>query len=252
MSVLNAEEMGVKTGETIIVHRLMMDGSSEDRALSVCGIYSDVTNGGKTAKACMADPDDATPVMWSIIYLSLVNGESAKDWTIACQDRYMSPEDGVKVTLISDFLRGTYGQTIRSISNASAVSVVMACLVLFVVILLLVRLVIWRERIDSSLKKALGFTSSDIRKEYLKKTLIYIFPGIVLGLFAGIIPGQGLAALFLKSMGAYGFRFIIDPKEVFVIIPFLVLTFAMIAAILSLKEVNGIHAWECLRAGTVK
>lgn len=252
LSVLNAEEMGVKTGETIIVHRLMMDGSSEDRALSVCGIYSDVTNGGKTAKACMADPDDATPVMWSIIYLSLVNGESAKDWTSACQDRYMSPEDGVKVTLISDFLRGTYGQTIRSISNASVVSVVMACLVLFVVILLLVRLVIWRERIDCSLKKALGFTASDIRKEYLKKTLIYIFPGIVLGLFAGIIPGQGLAALFLKSMGAYGFRFIIDPKEVFVIIPFLVLTFAMIAAILSLKEVNGIHAWECLRAGTVK
>ena len=74
----------------------------------------------------------------------------------------------------------------------------------------------------------------------------------MLGLFAGIIPGQGLAALLLRSMGAYGFRFIIDPAMVFVITPFLVMTFAIIAAILSLKEVNRIHTWECLRAGTEK
>jgi len=77
-------------------------------------------------------------------------------------------------------------------------------------------------------------------------------PGIVLGLFAGIIPGQGLAALLLRSMGAYGFRFIIDPMAVFVMTPFLVMTFAIIAVLLSLKEVDGIHTWECLRAGTLK
>ena len=59
---------------------------------------------------------------------------------------YIDPEavneDGVKVTLISDYLKGTYGQTIRNISKAAAVSAVMACFVLFIVMLLLVRLAI--------------------------------------------------------------------------------------------------------------
>ena len=252
LSVLNAEEMGVKPGDTITVCREMKDGTAEEISCNVCGIYSDITNGGKTAKACMRDPDDATPVMWSIIYLSLADENLAGEWTKEYQDRYASFENGVKVTLIADYLKGTYGQTIRNISKAAAVSAVMACFVLFIVMLLMVRLVIWRERNDSSLKKALGFTTSDIRMEYLKKTLTYILPGIVLGVFAGIIPGQNLAALLLRSMGAYSFRFIIDPLTVFAEAPAMTAASAMFAAVLSLTEVKRIYAWECLSAGTSK
>ena len=252
LSVLNAEEMGVKLGGEIIVCKQMKDGTAEEISCSVCGIYSDITNGGKTAKACMKDPDDATPVMWSIIYLSLANEDLTREWTNEYQDRYSSFESGVKVTLIADYLKGTYGQTIRNISKAAAVSSVMACFVLFIVMLLLIRLVVWRERNDSSLKKALGFTSSDIRMEYLKKTVTYILPGIVLGVFAGIVPGQSLAALLLRSMGAYSFRFIIDPLTVFAAAPAMIAVSAVLAAILSLTEVKRIHAWECLRAGALK
>lgn len=252
LSVLNAEEMGVKLGDEIIVCKEMKDGTAEEISCSVCGIYSDITNGGKTAKACMKDPDDATSVMWSIIYLSLADEDLTREWTNEYQDRYSSFECGVKVTLIADYLKGTYGQTIRNISKAAAVSSVMACFVLFIVMLLLIRLVVWRERNDSSLKKALGFTSSDIRMEYLKKTVTYILPGIVLGVFAGIVPGQSLAALLLRSMGAYSFRFIIDLLTVFAAAPAMIAVSAVLAAILSLTEVKRIHAWECLRAGALK
>ena len=252
LSVLNAEELGVKLGDMIVVCREMENGSRGEEACRVCGIYSDITNGGKTAKACMEDPDDVTPVMWSIIYLSLRDEQLAGEWTREYQSRYSSSEDAVKVTQISDYLKGTYGQTIRNISNASAVSAVMACFVLFVVMLLMMRLVIWRERNDSSLKKALGFTSSDIRRDYLKKVLAYLLPGMVLGIFAGIVPGQSLAALLLQSMGAYSFQFIIEPAAVFVAAPAVVMASALIGALLSLIEVKNIHAWECLTAGTVK
>ncbi len=252
LSVLNSEEMDLKPGDSIVVCREMKDGTREETACRVCGIYSDVTNGGKTAKACMGDPDDATQVMWSIIYLSLKDETLASDWAGDYQGRYSSLDSGVKVTLISDYLKGTYGQTIRNISKASVVSAVMACFVLFVVMLLLVRLVIWRERKDSSLKKALGYTSSDIRVEYIKKTLAYILPGVALGVFAGILPGQSLAALLLRSMGAYSFRFIIDSVIVFAAVPAAVAASAMIAALISLMEVKRIYAWECLGAGKTR
>ena len=237
LSVLNAEEMGVKLGDKVVI---------DQNTCTVCGIYSDVTNGGKTAKACLRDSDDSTPVMWSIIYLSLADEDFAAKWTEEYRGRYAS-SDGIKVTLISDYLQGTYGQTIRNISNASLVSAAMSCLILFVVILLLTRLVIWRERTDCSLKKALGFRTSDLRGEYLRKALCYIVPGMVLGIFAGIIPGQSLAAILLRSMGAYGFRFIIDPLAVFAAAPVITAVSVLAAMMISLREVKNIHADECLR-----
>ena len=249
LSVLNAEEMGLKTGDTVAVFRDMKDGSTSKITCAVCGIYSDVTNGGKTAKACMTDPDDITPVMWSIIYLSLDDEALAGQWTDEYRSKYSSSEGGIKVTLISDYLMGTYGQTIKNISNAAAVSAIISCLILFVVALLLIRLVIWRERSDSSLKKALGFRSSDIRREYLKKTLLYIVPGIAIGIFAGIVPGQNLAAMLLQSMGAYGFRFMIEPAAVFAAAPAAAAISVLLAALIGLIEVKNIRAYECLRAG---
>ena len=249
LSVLNAEEMGVKTGDTVVVYKNMNDGRVSEVKCTVCGIYSDVTNGGKTAKGCLKGPDDRTPVMWSIIYLSLVDEDQARQWTGEYQSRYASSGEGIKVTLISDYLKGTYGQTIRNISNASLVSAVMSCLILFVVILLLIRLVIWRERAKSSLRKALGFRSSDIRNSYLKKTLVYAVPGMALGIFAGIVPGQALAGMLLRSMGAYGFQFMIEPAVVFVGAPAVTAASVMAAALIGLKEVKDIRASECLRAG---
>ena len=249
LSVLNAEEMGVKTGDTVVVYKNMNDGRVSEAKCTVCGIYSDVTNGGKTAKGCLKGPDDRTPVMWSIIYLSLVDEDQARQWTGEYQSRYASSGEGIKVTLISDYLKGTYGQTIRNISNASLVSAVMSCLILFVVILLLIRLVIWRERAKSSLRKALGFRSSDIRNSYLKKTLVYAVPGMALGIFAGIVPGQALAGMLLRSMGAYGFQFMIEPAAVFVGAPAVTAASVMAAALIGLKEVKDIRASECLRAG---
>ena len=249
LSVLNAEEMGVKLGDTVAVYKNMKDGNASDVRCTVCGIYSDITNGGKTAKACITDPDEVTPVMWSIIYLSLDDEELAEQWTSEYRSRYASSESDIKVTLISDYLTGTYGQTIRNISKASLVSGFMSCLILFVVILLLIRLVIWRERNDSSLKKALGFRTTDIRIGYMKKTMVYTVPGIALGIFAGIVPGQSIAAMLLRSMGAYGFHFMIDPAAVFAAAPAVISVSVMTAALSGLTEVKNIHAYECLGAG---
>ena len=141
LSVLNAEEMGLKIGDEIIVRKETGDGEAHaawkeneggkapadrkeagggnaaDTTCVVCGIYSDITNGGKTAKSCLKDPDDRTPVMWSIIYLSLEEkgsaGEderAAAEWVSEYRAKYSAAGEGVKVTLISDYLKGTYGR----------------------------------------------------------------------------------------------------------------------------------------------
>ena len=248
LSLLNSKEMNVKIGDMIRVYKDSEGGMATPVFCKVCGIYSDITNGGKTAKACFADSDDKTAVMWSVIYLSLKDESLTDIWVQDYRAKYSSNDDGIRAVKIADYIAGTYGQTIRNIRKAAVVSAFSACLILFVVMLLLLRLIIWRERSDSSLKKALGFTTADIKEEYLKKTFKYLLPGIALGIFAGIVPGQGLAGVLLGSMGAYGFRFILNPISVFVFAPAVIAAAAALATGVSLKEIGRIQAYECLGA----
>ena len=246
VSILNAKEMGVELGDEI---RVTNDAGAE-MTCQVCGIYSDITNGGKTAKTSFCEMSMEAPVMWSILYLSLADEDDAADWVREYREKYAAPGEGVRVTEIAEYLQGTYGQTIRNIAHASVVSIILAVLILFTVLLLMTRLVIWKERSRSSLKKALGFTSSAIRREYLKKAALFGLVGIVIGIIAGIIPRQGLAGMLLSSMGAYGFHFIIDPLSVFLLIPAVIIAAAGAAVLIALGEVDRIAAFECLGAGS--
>ena len=254
LSILNAREMDIKIGDELRVHGKSKSGKPEVYVCRVCGIYSDITNGGKSAKACFGLGDDGADVMWSIIYLSLKEDNSCSDWVEEYKEKPWGAagtgdDEGIRVTLIDDYLKGTYGGTISRISNASIMSGILSCLVLFTVILLMIRLAVWRERGECSLKKALGFTSGDIKAHYLKKTGMCLLPGLVTGVFLGIVPGEALAGALLSSMGAYGFSFITDPVFTFAIIPVLTAATALSAAVISLREVDGIRAYECMAAG---
>lgn len=250
LSILNAEDMGLDVGDMLVVSKDTGNGNSEQYTCTVCGIYSDITNGGKTAKGCIRDENDRTPIMWSVIYISLKDAELAGDWVNEYRSRYSSFDEGIKATEISDYLKGVYGQTIENISNTYVVALILANFIIIIVVVLLVRLIIWRERKDSSLKKALGLKTSDIRKEYLKKAFLYIIPGIVIGVVFGVIPGQKMTGVLLGSFGAQGFQFVINPLLTFVFVPILTIASTGFAAAVSLIEIKRIKSCECLNSGT--
>lgn len=244
LSMLNATELGLNVGDTVLIR---VNPNTDEGAVCcrVCGIYSDITNGGKTAKACFDVPENAGPPMWSVIYVTLKDGCEPAEWAGQYQDRLQEYGAGIRVADISQYVRTLYGQTIIRIQKAAMLTAAASCLVLAVVVLLFVRLTVWQERGDCSLKKALGFIAAELRWEYLKRSLLYILAGTAVGVFIGLIPGQKLAGLLLGSLGASGFRFIINPARVFLLIPAAAAAVAVLAARISLREVDRIRAYEC-------
>ena len=57
------------------------DGEYEYR---ICGIYSDITNGGKTAKAAVLPTEGE--LMWSICYVSLEDQVEKESWILEYTD----------------------------------------------------------------------------------------------------------------------------------------------------------------------
>ena len=78
LSVLQAEDLGIGIGDQI--------SFGKEKAI-VCGLYSDITNGGKTAKMFLI-PDSCKnqKTMWSIIYVDLEDSADKKQW----MEQYLS------------------------------------------------------------------------------------------------------------------------------------------------------------------
>ena len=72
-----------------------------------------------------------------------------------------------------------------------------------------------------------------------------ILAGILFGLLGGNILGEKIVGVLFGSFGAAGFRFIVDGKIVFFIIPFAAFFATMLAAAMGLREIKNIKAYEC-------
>lgn len=168
LSSINADELSLDVGSELY---LTMDG--EKTKYTVCGIYSGITNGGKTAKACGTVGGEN--IMWSVIYASLAENSDKNSWA----EHYRSL--GADVTDIADYIGKTYGQTLSMVSSAAKVSAVTGAAVTAVVILLFMRLIAEKNRGEISLQKALGFKSRDIKSSYFAKGIISAAAGIAIG-----------------------------------------------------------------------
>lgn len=238
LSYLCADELGLSVED-----RLFLSIEENVQEYTVCGIYSDITNGGKTAKAAYLHDDG--PLMWSVFYVSLKD-DAIKDQWLSDYEKILS-DSGIsaKAVDIQEYITDTYGQTIREIRMAAWVAVVAAAFVIFIVVILFTRLLVANDRCDISLRKAIGFTGRDVKERYLRGYLPVLLAGILTGILSGDLLGEKLAGLLLKTLGATGFRFLIDYKTVFGWIPAIVIITVFCAILLGLSEIKNIRAYEC-------
>ena len=110
---------------------------------------------------------------------------------------------------------------------------------------LFTRLLVAQDRNDISLRKALGFTLRDIKGLYFLRYLPVLLAGILAGILSGNLLGEQLAGIFLKTLGAMGFRFRIDGKAVCGWIPAVAVVTVSCGVLLGLLEVKHIRAYEC-------
>lgn len=240
LSLLNARELNLAVGDEI---QIIQNG--ETISYAVCGIYSDITNGGKTAK--IYDPHlssyGSERVMWSIFYVSLADGQQIETWMAEYK---ALGENKFRVSDIASYVTSTFGQTITQIRLAAVLSVISSSVILFVVLLLFSRLYVQSDRNDISLKKALGFRWRAIATNYVRNYTLSILTGIVLGEVLGFMLGESLTGALLKSLGADGFRFIPNLYSVIGRVPLLVFAVCIAAVCCGIYEVKQIRPEECV------
>jgi putative ABC transport system permease protein len=236
LSVVNAREMGKMVGD---VFRLMIAGQQKN--LTVSGIYSDVTNGGKTAKAIFTDP--SADIMWSVISLELLD-PSLLNQKIG---EYSQMYEFAKVSDIDEFISQTYGSTISSIGKASYAAIGVALTITVLIILLFMKMLVTKDRYSIAVMKAFGFTNSDIREQYVARSVFVLIVGILIGTLLANTLGEALAGAVIASFGAASFKFIINPFFAYLLGPLMMVVATLIATITGTLDAGQIRISENIK-----
>lgn len=235
LSYLLSEELGLYPGDEIFVKI-----AGEYETCKITGIYSDITNGGKTAKLFAKHLDNEENVMWRIAYVTLTEEANRRDF----MDQYAAM--GAEVVDIVSRIRGTYGPTLSQVRLASVLVKMVSFAIILLVIMMFVRMMIANQRNRISIKKAMGFRDMDIKKSFRKSCLPYILAGIIIGTISGCTLGERICGAALKSLGAVGFQFSLNMWSVTINI--LLGGFAAILAVyLGSNGIKNIKAVECCR-----
>lgn len=242
LSALEAEELGLDVGNQVT---LLIDDQSE--VFTVCGIYSDITNGGKTAKAALRE--ESGSAMWSILYVKLTEDTGRRDWITEYQERCAAEDITVKIADIAEYVQGTYGQTLSQVALAARAALGIAAAVIALVTFLFLRLNIEQDRSGIALQKAIGFTNRESGESYLRRAFAAALAGLLVGLLAGNICGEGVCGMLLKSFGADGFRFVTDRVRLLLTVPAVSMVTVMCAAVAAVGRIKKIHAYECAGYG---
>lgn len=221
LSAIHADEWGKKAGDAIV---LVIEG--EEKTLRVCGVYSDITNGGKTAKAVFTDP--SADIMRSVIYAelsdpSLVGGKVAE---------YAERFGFAKISGIDDYVAKTFGPTISSVGKAAYAAFAVALMIAFLITLLFMKLLVAKDRYSIAVMKAFGFTNSDITVQYASRSVFVLAAGIVLGTFLANTLGEMLAGMAISSFGAAAFHFAVNPLAAYLMIPLAMAGSVLIATLI--------------------
>ena len=220
LSVLLANEMGKTVGDALSV---LIAG--QERSLTVSGLYSDVTNGGRTAKAAFVD--DGADTMWSVVSATLVD-PSLVDEKAA---EYAAEFPFAKVSGIEGFIAQTYGSTISTIGTAARAAVGVALSITALITLLFMRMLVAKDRYSVAVLKALGFSNADIRAQYVTRSLLVLIVAILLGTVLANTLGEFIASAVIASFGASSFAFVVNPLSAYLVSPLLMAAGTLLATV---------------------
>nr|WP_314890760.1 FtsX-like permease family protein [Actinomyces oris] len=237
LSYSQAQVTGAKEGSTVTVQTA--DGTKD---LTVTGVYQDITNNGKTAKATF---DDGAPALWQIIYANFRSSDQAS--AVARDLRQEYP--GVQAIGMNQYASQFFGATGSQVRLITTMACVIALGLSFLITVLFTVLIVSRERPQICVLMALGSTRRDIAGQYLIRFGVLALTGIALGLLAAFTLGSSTIGALMATRGAPDLELLPNPWLVGLALPGALLATVVGAVALALTRLRTMPLTMTLTTG---
>lgn len=208
LSRLKAKDLEKNVGDTLI---LLID--DVPTKLRVCGIYSDLTNGGKTAKAIFEAKQSET--IWQIVPIRLKQSEFVREWILRYQEEFLF----VKFSDVDVYSKQIFGNTIAMTAMISKAAFLASILLVFLITFLFMHMLYLKDFGQNALLKSIGFSNRFLYLQYLFKASFILVLGCILGYLLSFTIGEWLGTSILDLIGVSGVHFVKDYRVLIGIVP---------------------------------
>lgn len=208
LSYMNANELKKNVGDEIV---LFVEG--KERALTISGIYQDVTNGGKTAKASFSY--NSENILWYVVNVDIKPTMNLQEKVKEYKHNFSS----AKITDTDDYLTQTVGETIKQLRFVTQVAMLIAILISVLITAMFFKMLLAKDSSQILIMKNIGFSYKDIRIQYITRSIVIVLIGIVTGTLLAATFGEMLVSWLGSFMGAAHIKFVVNPIVSYLICP---------------------------------
>lgn len=227
LSDANSNDLKLKTGD-----QLTLQVGGQDQVMTVSGIYQDVTNGGKTAKALL--PYNKDSVLWYVVSLDLKD-RGVMAAKIATYEKDFSP---ARVTDLQGYLNQTLGGTIQQLKLVTTLALAIGVFISILITSLFLQMMVAKDNNDIAVLRSIGFALSKIKLKYVVMSLVILIVGVAAGTILSNTLGPMLVSGIMSSFGASKIVFVIDPVQAYVLCPLLLAGTIIITAWISIQSIR--------------
>ncbi|GAB6550900.1 ABC transporter permease [Bacillus cereus] len=208
LSYMNANELKKNVGDEIV---LFVEG--KERVQTISGIYQDVTNGGKTAKASFSY--NSENILWYVVNVDIKPTMNLQEKVREYKHNFSS----AKITDTDDYLTQTLGETIKQLRFVTQVVMLIAILISVLITAMFFKMLLAKDSSQILIMKNIGFSYNDIRIQYITRSIVIVLIGIVTGTLLAATFGEMLVSWLGSFMGAAHIKFVVNPIVSYVICP---------------------------------
>uniref|UniRef100_UPI002D78A487 ABC transporter permease n=4 Tax=Bacillaceae TaxID=186817 RepID=UPI002D78A487 len=232
LSYMNANELKKNVGDSIV---LFVDG--KEKTLTISGMYQDVTNGGKTAKASFSYNNEN--ILWYVVNVDLKSNVDLQEKVKEYKQNFSS----AKITDTDDYLTQTLGETIKQLRLVTQVAILIAILISVLITAMFFKMLLAKDSSQILIMKNIGFSYKDIRIQYITRSIVIVLLGIVTGTCIAATFGEMLVSWLGSFMGAAHIKFVVNPIVSYIICPailFICVTATTLFSSFTIKQTNDV------------
>jgi putative ABC transport system permease protein len=212
ISYANASKDGLnkKVGDEVVVKV-----SRTEKIMKVCGIYQDITNGGKTAKADTSLGLNKDAVLWYIVNMDVATGVDVRKKMDYYQNNYKSAQ----VNDIKEYTRQTLGNMIDQMSTIVIGGIVIAVIIVVMITALFIKMLLSKDMSQIAIMRSIGLTSKNVKHQYMAGIMMVLILGIILGELASNYLGEFIVSMAMATMGAARIQFVVVAWQTLLLCP---------------------------------
>lgn len=209
-AIASKDGLNKKLGDGVVVKV-----AGIEKTMKVCGIYQDIQNGGKTAKAHSSLGLNKNAVLWYIASMDVKPGVNIPEK----MDYYMKAYDSAQVNSIKEYTRQTLGNLINQMRNIAIAGIVISVMIVALITALFLKMLLSKDMSQIAIMRSMGLTSKNIKHQYMAGTMMVLVLGIILGVLATNYLGEFLVSMAMSTMGVAKIQFVNIPWQTFVLCP---------------------------------